>query len=771
MEAAAGTGGGSPDGGIVGGTPADVAAGSDRLRPWLLGGMCALFVARPLYPSEAAAQQGDGLPVVMLWIVLAAVWLLGAIGRRQVHVRFGWTDAAVVLLIVWHTVAAVWATTRASPRPAVNMLWEWVALGLAFLMARQLIAGRREARAVVVVMIALAVALSGYGLYQYCWELPATRAAYEANKEAMLREAGLAFEPDSPQRELFENRLKSTEPFATFALANSLAGYLAPWLVVLAGIALATPVGGDASRRLKHDRWHVGDWSRLLQGWLGVGVCALPIAVCLLLTKSRSGYLATGLGVVLAWLLCRRRRGWPGWKLPAGVAALGTTLVVALALSGGLDREVLSEASKSLGYRVQYWRSTLRMIGDHPLVGCGPGNFQNAYTAYKLPEASEEVADPHNFLLEVWATAGTPAMLALLAVLACFARASIVNHQSSIIDHQSRESDHPDSTPEKKGTFNSLAHVFGGAACGSLLAWPLGLISAGGPGTTAILLGFPLAAVCVVLLSGWVYQGRLPAALPAIGVVVLLVNLLAAGGIGYPGVAGSLWLLTALGLNTAQADRPLPTLPRTSAVAVLVVSVALALACYLTAYGPVLGCQREIGAAHRAWDRRDPAAAELHLLAAAGLDPLAAEPWQQLMSMALRRWQKEQTFEAFHRFQQYLDGYDETGGYNQVLADLAPNSSRAWLGAGDLYREAFATSRDQSDILKAVEAYSRAVELYPNSGLCRARLALAHRAAGDLQGFRREAERALQLDEQTPHADKKLDPKIRRELLPAEEPE
>ena len=31
------------------------------------------------------------------------------------------------------------------------------------------------------------------------------------------------------------------------------------------------------------------------------------------------------------------------------------------------------------------------------------------------------MADPHNFLLEIWATAGTPAALAFLAVLGCFA--------------------------------------------------------------------------------------------------------------------------------------------------------------------------------------------------------------------------------------------------------------------------------------------------------------------------------------------------------------
>ena len=61
------------------------------------------------------------------------------------------------------------------------------------------------------------------------------------------------------------------------------------------------------------------------------------------------------------------------------------------------------------------------MIADHPWPGCGPGNFQEVYTEYKLPKASEEIADPHNFLLEIWATAGTPAALAFLGVLGCFA--------------------------------------------------------------------------------------------------------------------------------------------------------------------------------------------------------------------------------------------------------------------------------------------------------------------------------------------------------------
>src|SRR4030095_1138932 len=124
-----------------------------------------------------------------------------------------------------------------------------------------------------------------------------------------------------------------------------------------------------------------------------------------------------------------------GWRLPL-VATL-TAVVVGLGVvaSGGLDIQVLSEAPTSVLYRLQYWRSTAAMIADYPVFGCGPGQFQEAYSVYKLPEASEPPRDPHNFLLEIWSTAGTPALAALLAIAAALAyqlsRAPIVTSTSA----------------------------------------------------------------------------------------------------------------------------------------------------------------------------------------------------------------------------------------------------------------------------------------------------------------------------------------------------
>ena len=275
--------------------------------------MTALLVARPLFPSESAATQGDGLPVVMLWLALAVIWLVGAIGRRRFALRFGPVDAAVLVLVAWQCIAAVHAVRYGSPRPALNMLWEWVGLGLVFFLARQLIDDAREARAVVAAMIALTAAISVYGLYQSTIELPAMQRQYEADTEAMLREAGLNYPPGTPIRDLFEKRLANREPTATFALTNSLAAALAPWLVVGLGIVIAT----------WHDRRRAIAWS----------ICLAPIAVCLLLTKSRSGYAAVAVGII--WLAVRwRATALAVSELCAGVGrfkrtALGASVVPA----------------------------------------------------------------------------------------------------------------------------------------------------------------------------------------------------------------------------------------------------------------------------------------------------------------------------------------------------------------------------------------------------------------------------------------------------------
>jgi len=716
----------------------------DRLRPWLLAGFTALVVARPLFPSESAALYGDGMPMVMLWITLALFWLLGVIGRPKFSIRFGWIDAAVLLLIGWHTLAALWAVWHGSPRPAINMLWEWVGLGLCFLLARQFIVTAAEVRAIVAVMIALAVALAGYGLYQYFFELPATRAVYESDPDAAMRNAGLWFPPDSPERQLFANRLYSTEPLATFALTNSLAGYLVPWLVILLGMLCA-------NFRSRRQLWRLG-------------LCAIPIAACLLLTKSRSGYIAVGVGAALAWLACRTKGVRVGWKWPVATAMAVVVMIVLGIAIGGLDREVLSQASKSFGYRLQYWQSTCHMIADHPIVGCGPGNFQNTYPQYKLPDASEEIADPHNFLLEIWATAGTPAALIFLAVLGCFAVTiakgpNVLGNSEPMVGRERGPRELQTRNGEGRIGNESLIsrsdcaishpnYVLGGCVAGVLLSVPMGLLNTAPPGIAAVLLGLPLAVFAMLLLRRWIQEGQMPQWLPAVGVTVLLINLLAAGGIGLPGVAGTFWLLLAIGLPE--------TRPRELSIGVawggLLFAILLAYACHRTAYSPVLDCQAQLRLAERR-----PVQAVEYLEAAAVADLLSVEPRRKLADIAFERWRQEHDAESFQRFE----------AANKEILALAPGSPPVWFSAAERYAEAFSKTGNRQNLDVAIQDFQRAIELYPNNALYRARLAEVALAAGNRAIFRREAEAALNLDAATPHQDRKLPTQTRENLQKA----
>jgi hypothetical protein len=259
-------------------------------------------------------------------------------------------------------------------------------------------------------------------------------------------------------------------------------------------------------------------------------------------------------------------------------------------------------------------------------------------------------------------------------------------------------------------------------------------------------LGLPLAAATVILFwkfDDWIDNGPLMRWLPALGVGVLLVNLLAAGALGFPAVAGTFWLLLAIGLNLSEGSRPF-AVPRSAHLAALAASMAAALTCSTTALNPVLQSQAAVRLAER--DARDARRAGRLLEEAAEADPLSAQPRRLLAENAFRRWLAAGDPAAFAQFEKAMD----------AALRLAPRSASMWQGCANRYWEAYTRRGREGALPKAVEACRRAVELYPNSAQSRASLALALRASGDERGFREQADVALELNEQTPHGDKKL---------------
>src|SRR5207247_8998590 len=115
--------------------------------------------------SEPYLAQGAGTGLFWVLALLVAAGLAiaaGFVGGRF-RFRWSWTDAAVVALMVLVATSATHALDR---RPAINLAWEWIALGLVYLLLRNLPRTRYESSALAGALVATAFAVSAYGLYQ-----------------------------------------------------------------------------------------------------------------------------------------------------------------------------------------------------------------------------------------------------------------------------------------------------------------------------------------------------------------------------------------------------------------------------------------------------------------------------------------------------------------------------------------------------------------------------------------------------------------------------
>ena len=646
-----------------------------NLRGYFLAVTVGLVVARLFVPSEPPSA-GEGIGFVMLWLIVATVWSALTCRAKADRPRLTRVEWLLLFLTLWYILAGLGGIVHGCPRAVINSMCEWIGIVVVFLLLRQLLWTAGECRALLVVFLGVAAGFALYGLYQYYWEFPALRASFRQDSSRFLQEAGIYLPPGSREASLFHARLRSGEPLATFALTNSLAGFLSAWFIVGLGIGLSgiryvrgiisqgfrgqetqltgrkegfrTIAGNLTQGKPPHERQAFPD-SGLLglrqvfflagwKGWLFVGTVAVflgLIAWVIVLTGSRSAYLATSLGGILfIWhTFCRpvsilKRTGAEGCDLrgrkswfPKYVGGawfwlrLGILVAVTLFLVlvffglrqlGG--HSFLKDAFISLQFRFQYWASTLKMITDMPLLGCGPGNFQIYYTRYMLPEASEVISDPHNFLLELVAVGGIPAGILLVSLLgeiffsvsrkkpgnAVMPLASSATLRAGKKQEagpqkefkiQDKQGQFGGSTASERGRGQTSLHkrgfgakkclgadnrgdshqpgpegtfaVIAGAVGGVLLAWPLGLLSSVPPSWIGISLTGLTLLLILWISKDWLLEGQVESGWLKIAGVGLLVHLTASGGITFANVAGSFWILVAVALTLENLVRGL----------------------------------------------------------------------------------------------------------------------------------------------------------------------------------------------------------------------
>lgn len=586
-------------------------AWSARLSSATLGSALVLFTVRWLLPTEDAAS-GEQLGWAVAWMLVALAWSL--CGPRS---PLRPSDLAVLLIVGGHLLGGVVVLTGGGQRRvAMNLMTEWLGLGATWFVLRgPWPAAWRQGLVVTTSLVWLS--LAGYASWQHFVELPQMAAEYGPQIQTYrethapdvartLEQAGVPLE--EPELTLFEKRLlDSREPFGFFALANTLGGLLVVALLMTLAELWTQP----------------GRGSRVLS----VGA-ALLIGLALLLTKSRTAVVGglVGGGLLVLGSLLRSRHGGLSRKVLAVAGAgglLAVVIVAGLIGSGSWDPEVFTQAPRSLLFRWHYWVGTSRLIGRSPLLGIGLGQFRADYLAVKLPEASEEIADPHQAVLDAWVNGGLLAAVGVVWLVICAWR----NWRAGLVDV----------TPAvmTTGTRSVVPLVVG-----ALVPWGLlsGLVVAGGTWDDRLLvLGLVTLTGCGVAYKVDWPTGQLARTTAAIGLLALLVHLQGAGGMAYPAVVQTLWLLLALSTGRGATESTSASELQPSWMAA--VSWFLAVVMGLAAWVPVSRSTARIAAGDaqlRRYGRTDDAR-ELYD-AAAAIDPWGTTAWGRLVELHLRQW-------------------------------------------------------------------------------------------------------------------------------------
>ncbi len=164
-------------------------------------------------------------------------------------------------------------------------------------------------------------------------------------------------------------------------------------------------------------------------------VLALTLIVALMV---RSVWSATAIAVaatLLLWAFVLRRHGGIDTRLlrrvglVIAVAALVTAVAIGAALGssgraalGTRLQSLVNPAHGSASGRLFIWRTTLRMVRDHPVLGVGGGNWKIVFPRYAgnrqmMRDVWKTPRRPHNDYLWILAERGPLALLAYLAAV------------------------------------------------------------------------------------------------------------------------------------------------------------------------------------------------------------------------------------------------------------------------------------------------------------------------------------------------------------------
>jgi O-antigen ligase len=144
----------------------------------------------------------------------------------------------------------------------------------------------------------------------------------------------------------------------------------------------------------------------------------LVCITAMLMTGSRAGVVFSLIGLITAFAVLYLRRLGVNRRLLFVLIGAVLAAIAFLQVFGGAVGSRFNENGLGDPSRLETYRSTLRMIADHPWFGTGLGSFEWSFPAYRSDDAAIWGIwnRTHNTLLEIAADLGIP-MALLVAVL------------------------------------------------------------------------------------------------------------------------------------------------------------------------------------------------------------------------------------------------------------------------------------------------------------------------------------------------------------------
>ncbi|MBU6172294.1 MAG: O-antigen ligase family protein [Planctomycetes bacterium] len=374
-----------------------------RLSPLLLGVYLVLSQWNPCDSTSVAA--GESILLILLGLVLGVFAGIQSLLDPPREARWrSYIPFAIFTFCIWTLVCSYFTLGTGNARSAFLGAWQSIAIcGVFTAIYRQIHVG--SAGEVYRWMIGLSLGSALGALYQYFVTMPQLRVRMQQDPTSVYQQ--LQVQPGSAEAMQAFNRVMSTEPIGPYALTNSLAGLLATWLV--AWILVAYFFVAYSPKR--------ADVRYGLPIALGIAI----LGFVLLLTKSRTAWLAAVIGITIACTgdpVLRNHLGKLLVRYRKQSILSGIALLLCVAILFWKDPLLLWEAGKSLSYRMDYWQGAWKLFCQSPWIGYGPLNFQSGYTTVKSFTASENPADPHNLWIESAMWGGIPLLSIVIAAAA-----------------------------------------------------------------------------------------------------------------------------------------------------------------------------------------------------------------------------------------------------------------------------------------------------------------------------------------------------------------